>query len=468
MLFQLSTGGYEWLAILMFVGFFFILMSGYPVAFSFAGTAIVFGLIGLAVGAFDLNLLALLPSKWFNTMSDFQLLAIPFFIFLGSILEKSGIAEELLETTGIMLGGLKGGLALAVVIVGTMLAATTGVVAATIIAMGMISLPTMLKYGYDKKLATGTIMASGTMAQMIPPSLVLVLLSDQLGIGVGDLFAGAIVPGLLMSAIYAIYAIAVGYLRDGSAPALPPEARTVKGKALALQVLKSFVPTIGIIIAVLGAIFAGLATPTEAGSVGAIFALVLAALKRRLNLRVIRDASNATMRTTALVIMILFCSTFFVLVFGGLGGDKFVTEALAAVPGGLWGYIIVAHIAIFLLGVFLEFVEITYIAMPLLVPAALKIFESGQLPPGVNNVNEAMIWFGIMMAVNLQIAFISPPVGFSLFYMQSVAPKDKVSTLDIHRSAIPYVIIQLIILVIVSLVPVLSTWLPRVIFPTVQ
>ena len=465
MLFQAATGsGYEWLSVLMFAGFFFVLMSGYPVGFGFAGTAIVFGIIGMSVGAFNFNLTRLLPNKWFGTMSDIQLIAIPFFIFLGSILEKSGLAEELLEATGVMLGGLKGGLALAVVIVGTLLAATTGVVAATIIAMGMISLPTMLKYGYDKKLATGTIMAAGTLAQMIPPSLVLVLLSDQLGIGVGDLFAGAIIPGLLMSASYAIYAVTVGYLRDGSAPALPLSARNIHGKALAFMVIKSFVPSVLIIFSVLGFIFAGLATPTEAGAVGAVAAVILSLIKGKLTWKVLKDASNATMRTTSLVVIILFCSTFFVTVFGGLGGQGFITNALLGMPGGLVGFIIVANIAIFLLGVFLEFVEITYLAMPLLVPAALKIFESGALPPYAQNVNEAMIWFAIIMAVNLQIAFISPPVGFSLFYMQSVAPKDKISTADIHSSAIPYVILQLIALVIVSFVPQLSIWLPRVLY----
>jgi tripartite ATP-independent transporter DctM subunit len=451
MLFQQASGGYEWLAIMMFAGFFVILMSGYPVGYGFAGTAIFFGLIGLAVGAFNFNLTRLLPNKWFGTMSDIQLLAIPFFIYLGSILEKSGLAEELLETTGVLLGGLKGGLALAVVIVGTLLAATTGVVAATIIAMGMISLPTMLKYGYDKKLATGTIMAAGTLAQMIPPSLVLVLLSDQLGVGVGDLYAGALIPGLLLSASYAIYAVAYAYLKPGSAPALPPEARTTRGWALVVRVIKTFLPTVGIIGAVLGTIFAGLATPTEAGAVGSVFAVLLALLKGRLSWKVLKESANATARTTALVIIILFCSTSFTLVFGGLGGDKFLINALSNLPGGQLGFILVAHLAIFLLGVFLEFVEITYLAMPLLVPAAELI---------IGRDDYGMVWFGIMMAVNLQIAFISPPVGFSLFYMQSVAPKDKISTADIHTSAIPYVIIQLIFLVIVSLVPEISKWLP--------
>lgn len=341
---------------------------------------------------------------------------------------------------------------MSVVIVGTLLAATTGVVAATIIAMGMISLPTMLKYGYDKKLATGVIMAAGTLAQMIPPSLVLVLLSDQLGVSVGDLFAGAIIPGLLMSASYAIYAVVLAYIRPEVAPALPPEARPLRGAKLAMRVVKAFIPPVVLILSVLGTIFAGIATPTEAGGIGALAATLLALARGRLKWKMIKDAAYATMRTTSLVLMILFCSTFFVTVFGGLGGDKFVTEALANIPGGLVAFLIVAHLAIFLLGVFLEFVEITYIAMPLLVPAALRV---------IGEADHGMVWFGIMMAVNLQIAFISPPVGFSLFYMQSVAPKDQVTTADIHSSAIPFVVIQLVILMIVSLFPELSKFLVR-------
>ncbi|HEX5690607.1 MAG TPA: TRAP transporter large permease subunit, partial [Roseiflexaceae bacterium] len=243
---------FEWLAITMFVGFFFLLISGYPVAFSFAGTAIIFGLIGLALDAFNLDLLLLLPNRWFGTMSDFTLLAIPFFIYLGAVLEKSGLAEELLEAVGLLMGSLRGGLALAVVIVGTLLAATTGVVAATVIAMGLITLPSMLRYGYDKRLATGVITASGTLAQMIPPSLVLVVLSDQIGVSVGDLFAGALIPGLMLSGSYGLYCLVIAYTRPGVAPALPPEARTLHGSALAVKVVKALVPPVLLIFAVLG------------------------------------------------------------------------------------------------------------------------------------------------------------------------------------------------------------------------
>ncbi|BCX04711.1 MAG: C4-dicarboxylate ABC transporter [Candidatus Roseilinea sp.] len=442
----------QWLGILMFVGFFFLLLTGYPVAFSFAGVSIVFGLIGLAIGAFNFNLLLSLPNSWFGIMSDSTLLAIPFFIFMGAILEKSGLAEELLETVGQLMGPVKGGIALAVVIVGTLLAATTGVVAATIIAMGLISLPTMLKYGYNKGLATGVIIASGTMAQMIPPSIVLVLLSDQFGVSIGDLFAGAIVPGLMLAGAYAVYSLLVAYLRPGSAPALPPEARTLRGDELFERTLKAFVPPVVLILAVLGTIFAGLATPSEAGAFGAIGASLLAVANRRMSWKVISDAALATAKTTGLVLMILFASTLFTKVLFGLGGDLLIEEWLTTLPGGFWTFIIVANIVIFLLGIFLEFPEITYIAMPLLVPAAEKVLNTVNEMGAFADEGYTMVWFAIVVAINLQTAFISPPVGFSLFYMQSVAPKE-VSTVEIHRSAIPFMIIQLIVLVIVIAFP---------------
>lgn len=437
--------GYEWLAVAMFVGFFFILMSGYPVAFSFAGAAIVFGLIGLSVDAFDFNLIRLMPNRWFGTMSDFTLLAIPFFVFLGAILEKSGIAEELLETTGILLGPLRGGMALAVVLVGTLLAAATGVVAATVIVMGLLSLPVMLRYGYNKELATGVIVASGTLAQLIPPSLVLVVLSDQIGVSIGDLFLGALIPGLMLSGAYALYVIVLALIKPGVAPALPKEARSLSGGALFWRVVLAVVPPITLIFAVLGSIFFGIATPTEAGAVGAVGACILTWLKRRLNVKILVEAATATARITGLVIMILFCSTFFSVVFDGLGGTPFFKELLTSLPGGYWGFLLVANLAIFLLGVFLEFIEISFIAMPILVPAASAL--------GLD-----MVWFGVMMAVNLQTAFVSPPVGFSLFYLQSAAPPE-VTTADIHRGAIPFVVIQLIVLLIVIFFPETVRWL---------
>lgn len=437
--------GFEWLSLAMFAVFVLILMSGFPVAFSFAGTAILFGIIGYFLGVLDPNRLRALLFIWFGTMSNFTLLAIPYFIFLGAVLEKSGIAEELLATVGILLGPLRGGLALTVVIVGTMLAATTGVVAATIIVMGMLTLPTMLRYGYDKRLAAGVIVASGTLAQMIPPSLVLVLLSDQVGVDVGDLFLGAVIPGLMLAGSYALYALAIAWLRPSAAPALPLEARNVRGWALALQTLNSVLPPVLLILAVLGSIFGGIATPTEAGTVGAVGACFLAALNGRFNWTLLKESAFATARVTSLVVMILFCASLFSLIFDVMGGKTLVTELLVNAPGGFWGFVIIANIAVFLLGIPLEFTEITFIVMPLFVPAMELL--------GIDKA-----WFSIVMAINLQTAFISPPVGFSLFYLQSTAPKE-VTTADIHRSAIPFVILQVLVLLIVILVPETVTWL---------
>lgn len=437
--------GYEWLAVAMFVGFFFILMSGYPVAFSFAAAAMLFGGLGLAAGAFDFNLVRLLPNRWFGTMSDFTLLAIPFFVFLGSILEKSGLAEDLLTTVGVLLGPLRGGVALAVVLVGTLLAATTGVVAATVIVMGMLSLPVMLRYGYDKQLATGVILSSGTLAQLIPPSLVLVVLSDQLGVAVSDLFLGALIPGLLLAGSYGLYVLVLALLRPQVAPALPASERTQQGWALLRRSLHAIVPPVLLIFAVLGSIFFGIATPTEAGAVGAVGACLLAAMNRRFNWALLQAAATATARITGLVIMILVCSTFFSVVFDGLGGNTLFKDLLTSLPGGYWGFIIVANLAIFLLGVFLEFIEISFIAMPLLAPAAQAL--------GID-----MVWFGVLMAINLQMAFISPPVGFSLFYLQSVAPRE-VATADIHKSALPFMALQMAVLILVAIFPQTVRWL---------
>jgi tripartite ATP-independent transporter DctM subunit len=437
--------GFEWLAIAMFVGFFFILMSGYPVAFSFAGTALIFGILGWLVDAFEPSRLLLLPNNWFGTMSNFTLLAIPFFVFLGAVLEKSGLAEELLETIGILLGPLRGGVALAVVLVGTLLAATTGVVAATVIIMGMLSLPVMLRYGYDKQLATGIIVASGTLAQLIPPSLVLLVLSDQIGVSVGDLFLGALIPGLMLSGSYALYVLVIAFFRPKIAPALPLEARNIGKKALAQRVLKAVIPPLLLIFAVLGSIFFGLATPTEAGSVGAVGACGLAAMNGKFNVKLIKDAGHATAVVTAVVVMILFCSSFFSLVFDALGGKILITELLVNLPGGKIAFLIVSNLVIFILGVFLEFIEICFIAMPLLVPAAQQL--------GLD-----MVWFGVVMAINLQTAFISPPVGFSLFYLQSVVPKE-IETIEIHKGAIPFMALQFIVLLIVMAFPQTVRWL---------
>ncbi|MGB3200833.1 MAG: TRAP transporter large permease subunit [Nodosilinea sp.] len=437
--------GYEWLAIAMFVGFFLVLISGYPVAFSFAGTGLAFGMMGWLVGAFDPARLLLLPNIWFGTMANFTLLAIPFFVFLGAVLEKSGLAEDLLETIGLVLGPLRGGLALAVVLVGTLLAAATGVVAATVILMGMISLPIMLRHGYDKQLAAGAIIASGTLAQLIPPSLVLVVLSDQLGVSVGDLFLGALIPGLLLASAYAVYVLLVAFFKPSTAPPLPLASRQISPWELFRRTLKAIVPPVLLIFVVLGSIFFGIATPTEAGAVGAVGACGLAALNRRLTAKLLQESAHATAVVTGVVMIILFCSSFFGLVFDALGGKTLITNLLINMPGGYVTFLVVANLVIFAMGVFLEFIEISFIAMPLLVPAAQAL--------GID-----MVWFGVVMALNLQTAFVSPPVGFSLFYLQSVAP-DTISTRDIHRSALPFMGIQLAVLLLVIVFPQTVSWL---------
>ncbi len=437
--------GFEWLALVMFVVFFMLIIYGYPVAYSFAGTAFLFLVIGLVLGVFDMRWLRLLPHRWFGTMSDFTLLAIIFFVFMGAVFEKSGLAELLLETVGQLLGPIPGGLALAVVLVGTMLAAATGVVAATVIVMGLLSLPIMLRYGYNHQFATGIITASGTMAQLLPPSLVLVVLSDQIGVGVGDLFLGALFPGLILAGLYALYVVVIAFLKPELAPPLPPEARTLHGYALLRRTLVAVVPPLVLIFSVLGSIFLGLATPTEAGAVGAFGACLLSLFNRTLNWQVLKQAARSTANITSLVIMILFCSTFFGLVFDRLGGQDLVQGLLTNLPGGFWGFIIVANIAIFLLGINLEFIEISFIAMPLFVPAAQAL--------GVD-----LVWFGVMMAINLNMAFISPPVGFSLFYLQTVAPKE-VKVIDIHKGALPFMALQAVALVIVIVFPQTVQWL---------
>ncbi len=450
----------QWLAIVMFVLFLLLLLIGYPVAFSFAGTAIVFAWIGILAGEFDLNRLIILFSRWFRSIENFTLLAIPFFVFMGAILEKSGLAERMLTTVGIALGRLKGGLGLTVVIVGALLAAATGVVAATVIVMGLLSLPTMVRYGYDHKLATGIITASGTLAQLLPPSLVLILLAQVVGVPVGDLFLGAMVPGVILATIYGLYVLIIAYAKDGSAPALPPEARTHHGWALVRELLISVVPIILLILAVLGSIFTGVATATEAGAVGAVAAVFLATLNRNINGKVLVDAARSTAHITGLVLMILFASTFFQLVFDQLGGQRLAQDILTGLPGGFWGFIIIANIAVFLLGINLEFLEITFIVMPIFVPAVEALFKEGITP--FDTLPNLLIWFTVMIAINLNMAFISPPVGFSLFYLQSVAPPE-VRTGDIHRGAIPFMGLQGLALIIVMLAPATVTWLPQLV-----
>jgi len=436
----------ELLAIIMFAVFLVVILAGYPVAFSFAGTAVVFFGLGLIFGDISPRVLNVLFSQWFaNSVSNFTFLAIPFFVFMGAVFEKSGLAEKLLVTIGYLMGPLRGGMAVAVVIVGTLLAAATGVVAATVIVMGILALPVMIKYNYDPKLASGVIIGSGTLAQLIPPSLVLIILAQFIPVSVGELFAGALIPGVMLSAIFAIYAVAIAYIKPEYAPAIPKSERTLTGGQLALQTLKVVVPPLFLIFAVLGTIFAGIATASEAGAAGALGAVFLSILYGKFNWRMIVDAARSTADITGLVLQILFASTFFALVFNQLDGQDLITEWLLSIPGDKWGFIIAANIIVFLLGINLEFLEISFIVMPLFVPA-------------VQALDIDLVWFAVLMAINLNMAFISPPVGFSLFYLQSVAPPE-VTTADIHKGALPFMALQSFGLVLVALFPQTVTWL---------
>jgi tripartite ATP-independent transporter DctM subunit len=430
----------------MFLGALIFLFSGYPVACALGGVAIFFAGLGSLLGVFDPIFLSALPQRIFGIMSNGTLLAIPYFIFLGSMLEKSGIAEELLETMGILLGRLRGGLALAVVIVGALLAATTGVVAATVVAMGLISLPIMLRYGYNKELATGVIAASGTLGQIIPPSVVLIVLGDQLGVSVGELFIGSVIPGLMMAGVFAVYVLAVAWLKPEAAPALPAEVRTLGGSALRRRVAQSLIPPLVLILLVLGSIFFGLATPTEAGAVGSLGAMALAALKRRLSWPAVWQVCDASLRITAMVMFILFGSTAFSLVFRGLEGDRFMFDLLANLPGGQTGFLAVSMLTIFILGFFIDFFEIAFIVLPLFKPVA----ESLQLD---------LLWYGVVVGANLQTSFLTPPFGFALFYLRSVAPAE-IQTIEIYRGVIPFILLQLLVLVLIIFFPSLVTWLP--------
>ena len=431
----------------MFLALIVALLSGFPVAFCLGGIGVIFALLGMLSGEIDPQFVTALPQRILGIMANFTLLAIPAFVFMGSMLESSGIAERLLETMGRLLGRLRGGLALAVVLVGSLLAATTGVVAATVTTMGLISLPAMLRAGYDKSLATGVIVASGTLGQIIPPSIVLVVLGDQLGISVGDLFIGALLPGLLMSAVFAIYVLVISALKPELAPELKPEL-TDSGRPL--QLVRSVLPPIALIVAVLGSIFFGIATPTEAGVIGAVGAMVLAAFNGGFSRQQLSNVCESTMRTTAMVMAILIGSTAFSLVFRGVGGDQLISDLLLNLPGGRVGFLVFSMLIIFLLGFFIDFFEIAFIAVPLLLPAARQL-----LGP------EALVWFGVMIGANLQTSFLTPPFGFALFFLRGVAP-DEVSTRDIYRGALPFVGLQVTVLALIIAVPGLVDWLPRI------
>ncbi|NES82350.1 MAG: TRAP transporter large permease subunit [Moorea sp. SIO2B7] len=438
--------GYDWLGPAMFGGALVLLSIGYPVAFSLGGVAILFAIVGVSLGIFDPIFLTAMPQRIFGIMGNYTLLAVPYFIFMGSMLEKSGIAEQLLETMGILFGRLRGGLALAVVIVGALLAASTGVVAATVVAMGLISLPIMLRYGYNKELATGVIVASGTLGQIIPPSVVLVVLADQLGISVGDLFIGSVIPGLMMAGAFAIHVVIVAWLKPDAAPALPLEVRNISGKALGQRVIQSMIPPLLLILLVLGSIFFGIATPTEAGAVGCLGAIVLAGVNGQLNWASLRQSSDATMRITSMVIFILLGSTAFSLVFRGLNGDRVMEGMLLNLPGGYIGFLIVSMLTIFLLGFFIDFFEIAFIVVPLFAPVAQQL-------------NLDLVWYGVIIGANLQASFLTPPFGFALFYLRGVAPPE-VKTMEIYRGAIPFILLQLLVLVLIIAFPGIVSFLP--------
>jgi len=437
------------MAPLMFGALVFVMLIGFPVAFSLSALGLTAGFIAIELGFFPAQFMANLPLRVFGILQNDLLLAIPFFTFMGAILERCGLAEDLLEGTGQLFGGVPGGLAYAVILVGAVLGAITGTVAASVIAMGVISLPIMMRYGYDMRLATGVIAASGTITQVIPPSLVLVVLADQLGRSVGDMYAGAIGPSIAQVSIFVAYIFVLSLIKPHMMPPLPPEARTMSGWALWRKVLWGMVPSVVLIFLVLGTIFMGLATPTEAGAMGAVGAIVLAALHKRLTWPLVRQAMDSTMRLTAMVIFILIGSTVFSLVFQGVDGGIWIEHMLTSVTGGSpTTFLIVVNIFVFFLAFFLDFFEIAFIIIPLLAPIADKL--------GID-----LIWFGVLLCVNMQTSFMHPPFGFALFYLRGIAPKE-VKSADIYLGAIPWVLMQLVLVAILIFYPGMVTmWLDK-------
>ena len=450
------------IAPLMFGSLVIFLLVGYPVAFSLGACGLFYSLVGIELGLLPASLLQALPLRIVGIMQNDTLLAIPFFTFMGLILERSGMAEDLLDTIGQLFGPIRGGLAYAVIFVGAMLAATTGVVAASVISMGLISLPIMLRYGYDRRVASGVIAASGTLAQIIPPSLVLIVLADQLGQSVGDLYQGAIGPALLLTGLYVLYVLAISLVRPEWVPAMPAAARTLGGQPLDSgwhsqlrlygRVALVLVPPLALIFLVLGTIFLGIATPTEGGAMGAVGALVMAILRRRLDMKLLRQAMDSTARLSCFVMFILIGSTVFSLAFQAVDGPKWVEHLLTGLPGGALGFLIVVNLLIFLLAFFLDFFELAFIVVPLLAPVAAAL--------GID-----LVWFGVLLAVNMQTSFMHPPFGFALFYLRGISdtlfkngsiPR-KVESTDIYMGSIPWVIMQLVLVVIVIFFPATVT-----------
>ncbi len=458
----------HWLPLLLFLLVVAALLAGYPVAFTLAGVSLMFASLAALLGAFDMGYLEALPNRVFGSMNNETLIAVPLFIFMGLVLEKARIADDLLETLGMLFGRVRGGLAVSVVVVGALLAASTGIVGATVVTMGLLSLPVMLRRGYDPRVAAGTICASGTLGQIIPPSIILVLLGDVLSsayqqaqlrqgnfspdtVSVGDLFVGALIPGLLLVGLYVVFVLVKAWLQPATMPALDRRDLPVETpRQLARRLLAALIVPLSLILAVLGSILAGIATPTEAAAVGAVGAVILGLLRRALGMARLREVMRGTVRLTSMVFMILIGASVFSLVFRGLGGDTLVHEALTDLPGGRNGALVLVMLALFLLGFIIDFIEITYIVVPIVAPALLAM--------GIDPV-----WLGVMIAINLQTSFLTPPFGFALFYLRGVAPA-AVSTADIYRGVLPFVLLQLLMLLVLAMWPALATWLPAVVY----
>lgn len=457
----------EYMPLIMFLCAGLVLLSGYPVAFSLGGTALLFALIGQLTGTFDAAFLSALPNRLYGIMTNVTLIAVPLFVFMGVMLERSRVADQLLSTMARLFGPLRGGLGISVTVVGMLLAASTGIVGATVVTMGLLSLPTMLKRGYDPKIASGTICAAGTLGQIIPPSIVLVLLGDVLSsayqqaqldmglfapdtVSVGDLFAGALLPGLLLVSLYMAYIVGLGFWRPAQVPATQTKEDNNNGQGLWLAVLRALIPPLFLIVLVLGSILAGAATPTEAASVGAVGAIALAITQRQFNLAILRDVMRTTTQVSSMVFLILIGASLFSLVFRGFSGDELVRDLLTDLPGGVLGAMVIVMLVMFLLGFILDFIEITFIVVPIVGPILL----SQGLDP---------IWLGVMIAINLQTSFLTPPFGFALFYLRGVAPAE-VRTMDIYRGVMPFIAIQILALVLLAIWPAFATWLPNRLF----
>jgi tripartite ATP-independent transporter DctM subunit len=457
----------EIMALLLFITVCLVLLSGYPVAFALSGTALLFAFIGIITGTFDTSFLSALPNRLYGIMSNMTLIAVPLFIFMGVMLEKSKVADKLLDTMAMLFGSLRGGLGISVILVGMLLAASTGIVGATVVTMGLLSLPTMIKRGYDPAIATGAICASGTLGQIIPPSIILILLGDVLSsayqqaqldmgiftpktVSVGDLFAGALLPGLLLVGLYIIYLIIMTVIKPNSMPAISKDERNISKTELYVRILKVLFPPLFLILAVLGSILAGLATPTEAASVGAIGAMLLAISQGQFNMEILQQVMRDTLRITSMVFLIFVGASLFSLVFRGFGGDEVVRDVLTNLPGGVIGAMFVVMLVMFLLGFILDFIEITFVMVPIVAPI---LFTMGIDP----------VWLGIMFAINLQTSFLTPPFGFALFYLRGVAPQE-IPTSSIYRGVVPFIAIQIFTMGILVFWPELATWLPTLIY----